>query len=269
MPVPPRPDLESGTSLVPSLAPPLGGGRPKSTWRWWDAIGVVFGALILGSIASIPVFAVLHDTRSNGASGVSELAQGIVTDAVGLVVVILWLIRWHPEWRQAIGFPPRGRRLREALTGAALGLAVLVAATVASTVILTILQAATGGAKQSLPEQVRSDLSHGAVVLFAILALVVAPITEEFVFRGLIFRTIRDRHGFLFAAVVSALLFGLVHFVAVNDWQSTLALQATMVITGLGLATIYEKRGNLVASIAAHSAFNAVAVFTIALHALR
>ena len=232
-------------------------------------MGVVFGALIVGSLASVPVFLVLHDTRSNGASGVSELVQGIVTDTVGLIIVILWLIRWHPEWRQAIGFPPKGRRLREALTGAALGLAVLIAASVASAIILAILQSATGGAKQTLPDQVRSDLSPGAVLAFAVLALVVAPITEEFVFRGLLFRTIRDRHRFLVAAIVSALLFGAVHFVAVNDWQSTVALQATMVITGLGLATIYEKRGNLVASIAAHAAFNAVAVFTIASHVLR
>jgi membrane protease YdiL (CAAX protease family) len=230
---------------------------------------VVFGALILGSIASTPVFAALHDTRSNGASGVSELAQGIVTDVVGLFVIVLWLIRWHPEWRLAIGFPPKGRRLREALIGGATGLAVLIVATVASSIILAILHAINGGAKESLPEQVRSDLSPGAVVLFAILALVVAPVTEEFVFRGLLFRTIRDRHGFLLAAVVSSLLFGLVHFVAANDWQSTLALQATMVFTGLGLATIYEKRGNLLASIAGHMAFNAVAVVTIALHVLR
>jgi membrane protease YdiL (CAAX protease family) len=265
MPVPPRPDLHSG----PPPASPSDAARPKSTWRWWEAIGVVFGALILGSIASIPVFAVLHDTRSNGASGVSELAQSIVTDAVGLVVIILWLVRWHPEWRKAIGFPPKGRRLREALMGAALGLAVLLVASVASAIILAIVEAATGGAKQSLPEQVRSDLSPGAVVLFALLALVVAPVTEEFIFRGLLFRSIRDRHGFLLAAIVSSLLFGLVHFVAVNDWESTLALQATMVITGLGLATIYEKRGNLLASIAGHAAFNAIAVFTIAQHVLR
>jgi membrane protease YdiL (CAAX protease family) len=229
----------------------------------------VLGALIIGSIASVPVFALLHDTRSHGASGASELAQGIVTDTVGLVVVVLWLIKWHPEWRRAIAFPPRGRRLREALTGAALGLAALILATIASAIILAILHAASGGAKESLPEQVRSDLSPGAVALFAILALVVAPVTEEFVFRGLLFRTLRDRHSFLFAAIVSSLLFGLVHFVAVNDWQSTLALQATMVITGFGLATIYERRGNLVASIAGHAAFNAVAVFTIATHVLR
>ena len=188
IPVPPRPDLESGPFPPSPAGRPADGGRPKSTWSWWEALGVVFGALILGSIASIPVFAALHDTRSNGASGVSELAQGIVTDVVGLVVIVLWLIRWHPEWRLAIGFPPKGRRLREALIGGATGLAVLIVATVASSIILAILHAINGGAKESLPEQVRSDLSPGAVVLFAILALVVAPVTEEFVFRGLLFR---------------------------------------------------------------------------------
>jgi membrane protease YdiL (CAAX protease family) len=36
-----------------------------------------------------------------------------------------------------------------------------------------------------------------------------------------------------------------------------------MVFTGLGLATIYERRGNLVADIAAHMAFNVIGIVII------
>ena len=43
------------------------------------------------------------------------------------------------------------------------------------------------------------------------LAVVVAPITEELFFRGLLFRALRDRHGFWLGAAVSAVLFGFVH----------------------------------------------------------
>ncbi len=42
------------------------------------------------------------------------------------------------------------------------------------------------------------------------------------------------------------------------------ALQITMVVTGIGLALIYERRKNLVSDIAGHAAFNLVAVVAIA-----
>ena len=35
--------------------------------------------------------------------------------------------------------------------------------------------------------------------------------------------------------IVSALLFGLVHYIPDNPWRSVVALQAVMVFTGLGL----------------------------------
>ena len=79
-------------------------------------------------------------------------------------------------------------------------------------------------------------------------AVVVAPVTEEFLFRGLIYRSIRDRHGVALGAIVSALLFGVIHYVP-GPWPDALALQITMVVTGLGLASVYEWRKTLLAPI--------------------
>ena len=42
-----------------------------------------------------------------------------------------------------------------------------------------------------------------------------------------------------------------------------LVLQLTMVFTGIGLAWIYERRGTIVASMAAHMAFNVVGLVVI------
>jgi membrane protease YdiL (CAAX protease family) len=264
--IPPRPDGGGDPSLVTdSRSVP---GRPVATWRWFEFVGVFLLGFFIATLAALPVYALLHNTSAGGASGVSELAQTAVTDVVLVGVLVAWLSRKYPDWRAAIGFPPKGRRLREAAIGAGFGLLLLLVATIASTLILALLQAATGGAKQSLPQQVRSDLSRPGLAVFVLVALVVAPVTEEFVFRGLIFRRIRARHGFWLAAAVSSLLFGAVHYVSVGDWQSSAALQATMVLTGLGLATIYERRGNLLADIAGHAAFNTIAVITVLSHAM-
>ena len=55
---------------------------------------------------------------------------------------------------------------------------------------------------------------------------------------------------------------GLAHYVPAA-WQDTILLQTVMVFTGISLAWIYERRGTLVADIAAHMAFNAVGIVLI------
>lgn len=267
-PPPPRPDLGFPG---PTMNPVRGAevtldetGRPLATWRWWEVVGVTLVGFILGTIASIPVFLLLGETvTASGASGVSELAQGVVVDAVLVATLIFWLRRRHPRWVQIIGFPTLARLPKEVIIGAALGLGVRIAAGIASALVVSLLGSLTH-TEVSIPEQVTSDFTPAAFTLFAIYAVLVAPITEELVFRGLLYRSIRDRRGVALGAIISALAFGLVHFVPGGTWAGVLALQLTMVITGLGLALIYERRKNLVADIAGHAAFNLVAVIAIA-----
>jgi membrane protease YdiL (CAAX protease family) len=98
----------------------------------------------------------------------------------------------------------------------------------------------------------------------AIYAVVIAPVVEEFFFRGLIFRSIRDRHGFWVGAPISAVLFGSVHYVG-GTGADAVVLPIVMTLTGLGLAWIYERRGALGAPIGAHMAFNVIGIALIAL----
>ncbi len=266
-PPPPRPDLGLPGMMNPVLGAEVSSdeaGRPLATWRWWEVVGITLLGFILGTIASIPVFLLLGDTMSaTGASGVSELAQGLVVDGVLLATMIVWLRRRHPRWKQIIGFPTRAQFPKEVLIGGLLGIGVRIAAGIASAIVVGLLGSATG-TDVSIPQQVTSDLRPGAFVLFALYAVIVAPVTEEFLFRGLLYRSIRDRRGVALGAIISALVFGLVHFVPGGNWQGVVALQLTMVITGIGLALIYERRKNLVADIAGHAAFNLIAVVAIA-----
>ena len=95
-----------------------------------------------------------------------------------------------------------------------------------------------------------------------LLAVFIAPVVEETFFRGIVFRSIRDRRGFWLAAVISGVIFGLAHWVP-SPWQDAVLLQSIMVFTGIALAWIYERRGSLLANIAAHMAFNAVGIVLI------
>ena len=270
---PPRPDLRAdghavGRELVPGPMPAtLPDGRPKVTWRFLPTIGMVLAGFLLGSIAATPIFALFGGTTEGGASGASELAGGIVIDAVVLVVLVVWLNARHRGWREALRLVPSQHVGREVAIGAGLGIAVRIVAGIAVAAIVAVLSAATGD-EVTVPEQVTGNLQGVGLVVFAVFAVIVAPVTEEFLFRGLIYRSIRDRHGVALGAIVSALMFGAIHFVVDEAWTGNVALQVTMVVTGLGLALVYERRKTLLAPIAGHAAFNLIAVVVIVADAL-
>ncbi len=254
--IPPRPD--SGVPVDPRPAD----ARVRSTWGWFEAVGVYFLAFLGGGLASLPIILALGDTTLDGAIGRSEIIATIVADVVITGILVAWLSRWHREWREAMVLLPERPRLgRHLLFGAIAGAIMVPAVGLVSGAIQVLFQQVSGH-DVALPEQVAPGLSPVASVLLVLLAAVVAPVSEEFFFRGVLFRSVRDRHGFWPAALASAIPFGLVHYVPAPAIQALL-LQVTMVFTGLGFAWIYERRGTIVAPAAAHVVFNIVGVVTI------
>jgi membrane protease YdiL (CAAX protease family) len=91
----------------------------------------------------------------------------------------------------------------------------------------------------------------------AVLSLVViAPIVEELVFRGLLFGALAGRLGVLASAIVTALLFGAAH--------GDLVLFPTLAAMGFVTALAYAGTGNLWVAIALHALNNALgAIFIV------
>ncbi len=94
--------------------------------------------------------------------------------------------------------------------------------------------------------------SAAGIVLAAAAVVVAAPLAEEMVFRGLIYRLGRRAWGPWPAAVVSALAFGLVHG---EPWYLF-----GLVALGLLLAAVYELTGSLWSAVIVHAVHNAVAL---------
>lgn len=80
-------------------------------------------------------------------------------------------------------------------------------------------------------------------------AVILAPITEELVFRGFIYRFLKSKTSTLAAQVLSGALFALIH---VN-----LLSFLPLVVLGILLARAYEKSGNILVPICFHACFNA------------
>jgi membrane protease YdiL (CAAX protease family) len=111
-------------------------------------------------------------------------------------------------------------------------------------------------------DQIGNDIHGWGAVAFVVAAVVIAPVTEELLFRGLLFRAIRDRYGFVLGAIGSAVFFGLLHTGA-GAVADVVLLQVSIGLFGLGLAAVYEWRGTLVANVAAHAVFNLVTVLVV------
>ena len=88
-----------------------------------------------------------------------------------------------------------------------------------------------------------------------------APWCEEMVFRGTVYRKLRER-SFLLANTVSALLFGFVHVSAAFQSGNLKDLAYIIVYAGLGmfLNDAYEKSGSLYTAISIHMFINLFSV---------
>jgi membrane protease YdiL (CAAX protease family) len=110
---------------------------------------------------------------------------------------------------------------------------------------------------------------HGPLLIgiMAVFACVIAPLTEEFVFRGFLFNAIlrvssliRVKEGLLFppapvagpliAAIVSALIFAASHLAPTAFFP--------LACGGVVLAFVYFRSGSLVSSMISHGLFNAI-----------
>jgi membrane protease YdiL (CAAX protease family) len=242
--VPPRPDLP----VLPVQT------APRSTWRWWEAIGVYLGCWFVASLVSLPIFLVVHP------EAVANIVASAVIAIVNVALLLLWLSRRHPGWAGAIGFP--SRPLPEIGAGVGFGLILYPAVALGVGVLINVILQEITGRSVTTPEQVPSHLGPFGVVATILYGIVIAPIHEELFFRGILFRSIRDRQGFAAAAWGSGLAFGLVHYIPA-PFVDSLLLMSVMVFTGFALAFLYERRGNIVAPIFAHATFNTIGLLAI------
>ncbi|MEM7790316.1 MAG: type II CAAX endopeptidase family protein [Verrucomicrobiota bacterium] len=102
---------------------------------------------------------------------------------------------------------------------------------------------------QELVELFKSGGGFVEILILFVLAVFLAPLVEEIIFRGCIYRFLKSKAARLPAQIFSATLFGLMH-------QNLLAL-FPLIVVGIILAHIYEKSGSIYVPICFHACFNA------------
>jgi membrane protease YdiL (CAAX protease family) len=242
---------------IPSPGELLQEVPPKATWQWWEAAVVTLLGFAIGSVASGPVFVALGGTSGGRMDGPGAAA---LTVAYLLLVatLLVWLQLAHKGWWRTIGWPARGDRLREAGIGTGWG----VSSQIGVWIVVFLVTAALGaisGRQVDVPPQVDTTLTGWAAVSLVVYAVIMAPLTEELVFRGLLFHAVADHRGFWAGAIASAVPFGFIHVIP-GPALGVSVLVSTMVITGVLWAWIHWRHRNILVNISTHAAFNALGV---------
>lgn len=262
-PLPPRPDGLHPVPPMPQRPDSLAqetlpeGARPTATWSWYEAVGIYILGFVVAGLATLPLIQVMEPDTD-----LTNITLTVVAAAVILGVLVTWLSISHKGWVRIIGIPEKGRWGKQLGAGVVSGLILFPLITIVVGGILSLILGAITGEQVQPPEQVGEHLTTLGAAITVAYAFVLAPIGEELFFRGILFRSLRDRHGFWAGGVGSAFAFGLIHFIPGNPADAAL-LMIAMFFTGLGLCYIYERRGTLVAPIAAHITFNVIGIVLI------
>jgi membrane protease YdiL (CAAX protease family) len=217
---------------------------PGFWWRTLAPIAAVPLALLVALVLAVALAPTPLGDRSRA------VIAGLAASALILVLALALraaLPRHLAHWSTAV----------KHTWGGAVGLGVVVAAglLVATVSIVALASAIDPSAERHL-DDLRDEVGLTAwqKALTIVALVVLAPLGEELLFRGLLLRALVRRLNFWPAAVVSGLVFAVCHldqYVPWPLWPRTITLAGT----GVVLAWLYRWRG-YPASVSAHAAVN-------------
>lgn len=247
--------LESPPSLCddrPPQRPPRRYDSPiVPAWNAWLGLLALLLALTLTLFAQVIIYAIaggvgVHVNTSNPPGGIVIIGT-VVQDAIFVATAAL-LARSAAGMVSSSQFGFRSTRFWRALL---LIVGMLIAFFVFSVIWIELLETTS---REKLLEQLGTNEATSLLIGSAMLTCVIAPICEETLFRGFIFTSLRNWKGPWVSALITGLLFGLVHGASAPA-VDLLPLAAL----GIGLCLLYRSTGSIYACIAAHSLNNSLA----------
>jgi membrane protease YdiL (CAAX protease family) len=222
--------------------------KPHGTpWSGGDiAVALLTGTLLGGLLVVVLLSATAID---------DVLSENSMVGFIGITIyaslmVSAWFFALHrrsASWAAA-GFRPVGAGSLLTMVPAAIGLMILNA-------VVALLTRAVIGETPTASEQLlvdRFEITPGELVWLLLVGVVAAPVVEEFIFRGLIFRYLRNIRGKPAEVIASAAVFALLHFIA--------SLLVVLFVIGIVLALVAEHYDSIYPSITLHALHNGLTI---------
>lgn len=220
----------------------------------WRAEAVFFfvaaqaACLLLGSTA----IALLQKAGVAGFKSLDDFGSILIAtlsfQGITWVLMAFFFRYHHVDWRDALGFRNKNR-LRSLLLALGLVIVILPVALPLQSVSIALMNEIGWKPKNEEAVTLFTNASSRAEQVYLVLfALVLAPVAEEFIFRGVLFPFLKQHAMPKTAWIGLNLFFAFVHADA--------AIFIPLFILSLALTWLYEKTDNLLAPIFTHALFN-------------
>jgi len=214
-------------------------------WLW------VFICLLLGALIG---WGLKKQTNSDFAT---FIVGTIFLHWAALVFVHLFLREHGCGWREGFGFNVRLPWPAVLLTILIACICVPAGASLLQFWAYLLMSLGLKPEQQALVTTIQTTTAIGPQIYMSLMAVSVVPITEEILFRGIVYPFFRQKFGWARSCWLVAALFGAIHM----NLMTFLPLS----FLGLVLAWVYERTGNLFAPILIHSLFNLANLLEVAL----
>jgi CAAX protease family protein len=243
--------LHSHPELPPGVEPPQ--RRPEPADQGLAAVPVwapLAGLLIAFVAAAVAAVVIGAGIEAGGGSIQDDTPPGLVIGAtfvqdLALIAAAVFLTR---IWSS--GVTPATFGLRPVRFGPALGWTLLAWG---AFLLLSLIYFQLVGQPQDqeLTRDLNEEDSLAALIGYGVLLAFLAPLAEEIFFRGFVFGILREKYGVAAGAVLTGVVFGLVH--ATGSPIETLGV---LVILGIVLCLLYVQTGSILPCIALHALNN-------------
>jgi membrane protease YdiL (CAAX protease family) len=176
------------------------------------------------------------------------------TFTIGLVLALAGFLRLRRFDLNLLGGFSKVGFFRTAITGAILILASYPLILLADIITQRLLRRLPD--KQAIVEMFSQSSTLEQRILIIILAVSLAPVAEEFIFRLFMYGVVRRYFGRVAGILISALLFAAVH--------AHLPSFAPLFVLGACLAIAYEWSGSILVPMMMHALFNAITLTALA-----
>jgi membrane protease YdiL (CAAX protease family) len=224
---------------------PHGSDAAAASRMGWSPLTIFYGVLAVLGLTFVGGFVIaLVDPDLN------EETASLILQAVFALALIAVPFTFAAVPGSALASPER-LGLRPFKLGRGIGLAL--AAYAGFFAFLIVYALIVDPEPQEIIDEIRAEEETAKVVALGLLVILAAPVSEEIFFRGFLFGGLRGRMSFWAAALVSGVLFGLVHL------PTGPAQVPPLAVFGVLLAWLYERTGSLGPPIFMHMIQNAIA----------